>query len=302
MRKIESIIRTLIREMALGGIQVRTGDTPPSERQRRGKRGPIVTYSTEPEKFKKYYESQLFTKRAESYFRDEHWPYPVYLFPYVGLISKDVDPRIAQLTGYNTKSLGDSSRARFREPFGVNRVAVMSMDEADPYLEKLGFDSQMIQDRSGLAIVFTSASITPALFGSIWMVMHSIFDSSPDEIAELSPTYAELTSGDNPLILDDNDYDQPRLATAFTMSSAGDAASATDALAEAMTQELVQRHKGGFVFKDTVRAVDELTNGAHVPLSDEERSILESFKETIVVAADEFIQNCRGKMIFVRTT
>ena len=134
------------------------------------------------------------------------------------------------------------------------------------------------------------------------MVMHSIFDSSPDEIAELSPTYAELTSGDNPLILDDNDYDQPRLATAFTMSSAGDAASATDALAEAMTQELVQRHKGGFVFKDTVRAVDELTNGAHVPLSDEERSILESFKETIVVAADEFIQNCRGKMIFVRTT
>lgn len=40
----------------------------------------------------------------------------------------------------------------------------------------------------------------------------------------------------------------------------------------------------------------------NVPLSDEERSVLEGLKETIVVAADEFIQNCRGKMLFVRTT
>lgn len=314
MKKIESIIRTLIREMALGGIQIRTGDTPPPSRAPLHAGGPMVTYSPKPAQFKKYYESGLFTKRAESYFRDEHWPYPVYLFPYVGLISKDVDPRIANLKGYNENSMETSSLARFSELFGTQRVSVMSMDEGEPYLEKLGFDSQMIQDRSGFALVFTSASTNPRLLGTLWMVMHSIFDSSPNELMELSPTYAKLMSGDNPLVLDDFDYDRPRLATAFTMNSTqiNQIGTPEDCLAEVMSQELVQRHKGGFVFKDVVAPPhseelpqDEFGNidaEAYVPLSDEERSILEGLKETIVVAADEFIQNCRGKMLFVRTT
>ena len=312
MKKIESIIRTLIREMALGGIQIRTGDTPPSARSARGGqvRKGMATYSPKPEQFKKYYESGLFTKRAESYFRDEHWPYPVYLFPYVGLISKDADPRIANLKGYNETSMDATSNARFTELFGVDRVAVMSMDEGEPYLEKLGFDSQMIQDRSGFALVFTSVNTNPQLLGTLWMVMHSIFDSVPEELMELSPTYAELMSGDNPLTLDDIDYDSVRLGTAFTMGAARGSSvelSPGDALAEAMVQELTQRHKGGFVFKDTVRAAPDPEErhaelGEFVPLSDEERSILERLKETVVIAADEFIQNCRGKMIFVRTT
>jgi len=319
MKKIESIIRTLIREMALGGIQIRTGDAPPTERYARDgytlRRGEeLVTKGQKPEQFKKYYESGLFTKRAESYFRDEHWPYPVYLFPYVGLISKDVDPRIANLKGYSKTDLSASSTARFTELFGAERVAVMSMDEGEPYLEKMGFDSQMIQDRSGFALVFTSASTNPQLLGTLWMVMHSIFDSEPGELMELSPTYVELMSGENPLVFDDLDYDRPRLATAFTMNSTRDNVIGTpnDCLAEAMTQELIQRHNGGFVFKDVVEPADfeglpqdeqgNIDTEAYVPLSDEERSVLEGLKETIVVAADEFIQNCRGKMLFVRTT
>jgi len=318
MKKIESIIRTLIREMALGGIQIRTGDTPPASRAPRGgihqPGEEMVTYSPKPAQFKKYYESGLFTKRAESYFRDEHWPYPVYLFPYVGLISKDVDPRIANLKGYSKTDARASSAARFMELFGADRVAVMSMDEGEPYLEKLGFDSQMIQDQSGFALVFTSVSTNPQLLGTLWMVMHSIFDGDPGEIMELSPTYAELMSGENPLIFDDMDYDRPRLATAFTMGSTRTNKIGTpkDCLAEAMSQELTQRQNGGFVFKDVVAPPhseelpqDEQGNidaEAYVPLSDEERSALEGLKETIVVAANEFIQNCRGKMLFVRTT
>jgi len=319
MKKIESIIRTLIREMALGGIQIRTGDAPPTERYARdgytlrpGEE--MVIKGQKPEQFKKYYESGLFTKRAESYFRDEHWPYPVYLFPYVGLISKDVDPRIANLKGYSKTDARASSAARFMELFGADRVAVMSMDEGEPYLEKLGFDSQMIQDQSGFALVFTSVSTNPQLLGTLWMVMHSIFDGDPGEIMELSPTYAELMSGENPLIFDDMDYDRPRLATAFTMGSTRTNKIGTpeDCLAEAMSQELTQRQNGGFVFKDVVEPPhseelpqDEQGNidtEAYVPLSDEERSALEGLKETIVVAANEFIQNCRGKMLFVRTT
>ena len=146
------------------------------------------------------------------------------------------------------------------------------------------------------------------------MVMHSIFDSVPEELMELSPTYAELMSGDNPLIFDDMDYDRPRLATAFTMNSTrtNQIGAPEDCLAEVMSQELLQRHNGGFVFKDVVAPPhseeapqDEFGNidtEAYVPLSDEERSVLERLKETIVIAANEFIQNCRGKMLFVRTT
>lgn len=299
MSKIDSIIRTLIREMALGGIQTVTGKKPGYEKIHRSPltySGPYVEKQMEPKRFKRYYESQLFTKRAESYFRNENWPYPVYLFPFVGLL-----PKIPNMEYYPYPgSPMLQQNALFSDRFNVNRIAVMSMDEGEPYLTKLGFDSRMIEDRSGLAIMFTSTSVNPSFFATLWMVIHTIFDVEPDEIFPLSPKFVDLVDY-NPLVTKyDKDGAPPRLASTFTMESAKNQTipSADDAIAEAMTQELIQRHNGGFRFNDEVMNSDM----TWVPITDEERSILEELKLNLMQARDEFIQNCRGKMIFVRTS
>ncbi len=282
-------IRALIKEMAFGGLVGPVIGKPIQSRYR--------TKSAEKEirGLNQYYKSGLFTKRAMSYFRDEHWPYPVYLIPYLGAVPKDPqipshirDPDYVPEHGLYWHALT-----------GGRRLMVENHAAGLEIAQDLGVDTKSITESDSLVILFNSTKTDKNTFGSLWMVIHSIFDSDPEEIQVLSPTYADLLRN-NPLVLSDDDYDMPRLGLTLTTPSWNQLASADDALAEAMTQETIQRHMGGFRFDDTVKASYDAYE--QQPITDEERAILEGLKKSLVKAADEFINNCRGKFLFVLVT
>jgi hypothetical protein len=246
-----------------------------------------------------YYASKLFAKRAESFFRDPYWPYPVYVLPHIGNLTDD---QYISITGKH-RVLGTPGKGPWSQG---QRSPVMNMEVGLQKAEQLGFDISQVKDRSGFVICAHSLAPVREQF-SLWVMGHAMFDGSNrlNDLIDSADVYGrayELME----MMLEPLGADYPDgsaiVRGTFTMkSNRVDGTDEMDTVPEAMTQELFERHRGGFRTLDHMR---EYTGGgasrAERPLTDEEREIIAEFSECIKICAAEVVKNCQGKVIFVQ--
>ena len=247
-----------------------------------------------------YYASKLFAKRAASFFRDPYWPYPVYVLPYIGDLTDD---QYISITGqrrmHGTPGVGPWSQGQ--------RSPVMNMEVGLQKAEQLGFDISQVKDRSGFVICAHSLAPVPEQF-SIWMMFHALFDGSDRSDLLESDDLLQKAYDLMQLMLEPLDSDgyggHAIIAGTWTMKSASSASGIDemDVIPEALTQELLERHRGGFRMLDHMRSYTDnnfsKTTHPGRPLTDEEKEIMAEFSACIKTLAAEFVKNCQGKVLF----
>lgn len=254
------ILRSLIKEMSFGGLV-----------------GPVIDPESEEKSLAGYYRSKLFAKKAESFFRDASWPYPVYVLPYIGRPTK--------------KYPGVFGGSHYRTLF-------QDMDEGLKIAERLGFDISKVKDRSGFVICPSVGRARGGVQGfSLWVMFHAMFEGNWGAFDKLITSTDRLhRAGTLAYMIWEEAEDGSLVNGTFTMGSARDSyIEEQDVFGEAMTQELLQRHLGGFKPLDHVRALDGAPARA---LTDKERALLEEFASCIKICAAEFVESCRGKVCF----
>jgi hypothetical protein len=298
-KKQIQILRKLINEMSWGGpvdpvvspyLGKPADERPPMASGRRGS-------DANDARLQGYYASKLFAKRAESFFRDPYWPYPVYVLPYIGNLTDD---QYISITGKH-RFFGTPGKGAWSQG---PRSPVMNMEVGLQKAEQLGFDISQVKDRSGFVICAHSLAPVPEQF-SLWVMGHAMFDGSNrlDDLIDSADVYGrayELMQ----MMLEPLDGDPDGSAIVrgtFTMkSNRVNGTDEMDTIPEAMTQELFERHRGGFRTLDHMREyTDSGGPRAERPLTDEEREIIAEFSECIKICAAEFVKNCQGKVIFV---
>jgi hypothetical protein len=237
--------------------------------------GPVIDPESEDKRLAGYYRSKLFAKKAASFFRDENWPYPVYVLPYIGKIR---------------------SSGVYATPPTDRRTLFHDMDEGLKIAASLGFDISEVKDRSSFVICprVRLSDWGPQGF-SLWVMFHAMIEGNGIEFYKLiTSTDRVYRAGELAYMMWEENEDL--VSGTFTMASARkDVLGEQDTFAEAMNQELLQRHRGGFKPLDHVRA---LRGAPARALTDKERALLEEFTSCIKICAAEFVENCRGKVCF----
>jgi len=254
------ILRSLIKEMSFGGLV-----------------GPVIDPESEDKSIAGYYRSKLFAKKAESFFRDESWPYPVYVLPYIGRPTQK-HPGV------------------YASPTRPGRTLFHDMDEGLKIAERLGFDISEVKDRSGFVICPSVRRGREGLQGfSLWVMFHAMFEGNGTEFDKII-TSTDIRARAGTLAYMMWEENEDLVNGTFTMESGRNGEiGEQDTFGEAMTQELLQRHRGGFKPLDHVRALDGAPARA---LTDKERAMLEEFTSCIKICAAAFVEYCRGKVCF----
>ena len=173
-------------------------------------------------------------------------------------------------------------------------VGIDLVPEGIRILQQIGFEAPARVGPDDLVILHSISNVDRVNLSSPWMIIHSMFDDQgapPDnfipswEDLDLEVLIRNLRLKDGTSLEDDTS----KFGLVFTMASArgGLIQAAGDAVAEAITQELIT--KGGFRYKTEA-------------LDDESVEIMEEFAAAVRTAADEFRQSTKGMLLAVATS
>jgi hypothetical protein len=173
-------------------------------------------------------------------------------------------------------------------------VGIDLVPEGIRILEEIGFEAPARVGPDDLVILHSISNVDRANLSSPWMIIHSMFDDQGAPPDNFIPSWwdLDLEALIRNLRLKDGtslDDDTSKFGLVFTMASArgGLIQAAGDAVAEAITQELIT--KGGFRYKTEA-------------LDDESVEIMEEFAAAVKTAADEFRQSAKGMLLAVATS
>lgn len=165
----------------------------------------------------------------------DNLPFTLWTAPYIGM-------------GKTGHGMGDLDRLGIRPSIydeTNTRVRVLPLMENLPGLESMGYDISNVKP-DDVVILYTTSTVQKDIIPSPWMLFHAIFDnadpsvgSGSDELRRLVPSWSKCEGAAG------------GLEKWMTMGSARSKSigSLSDASAEAMTQELLDRR--GFHLMDT---------------------------------------------------
>jgi hypothetical protein len=222
----------------------------------------------------KYAQSDAWASRALTLYKN--LPFTLWTAPYIGKGKTDT-PGEGKLDALGIRP----TIVNYNYEPDAYRVRFFPLADSVDKLSSLGYDVSQINPREDVVILYTSAATGAAVIPSPWMIFHSIFDSEvyagpPPGLLRIVPSWprARWAVGES-------------LTPWMTMGSARqrNINSQTDAAAEAMAQELLDRR--GFHLAPANK------RGKPPPKAYERAIAL------IKAAGDEFRANAPGHLITV---